>query len=127
MTFQVGSALLDACTLAVVNRGDAYGYNLTRSLKNVIEVSESALYPVLRRLRSDNLLTVYDIPHDGRNRRYYRVTEEGKAKLAEFVAEWEIFKERVDTIFTGGEGLKEINLEIESGGENLLEGGADDE
>jgi PadR family transcriptional regulator PadR len=127
MTFQVGSALLDACALAVINRSDAYGYSLTRSLKSVIEVSESSLYPVLRRLRNDNLLTVYDVSHDGRNRRYYRVTEDGKTKLAEFAAEWRIFKERVDKIFSGGDDADGINLEIDSGEEELSDGGIDNE
>ena len=72
MVFQLGSALLDACVLATLNRGDAYGYVLTQTVKSVVEVSESTLYPVLRRLQKDGALTVYDEPFNGRNRRYYR-------------------------------------------------------
>ena len=71
MTFQLGAALLDACVLAVLSRGDAYGYVLTQQVRQVIEVSETALYPVLRRLQKDGCLDTYDQPHQGRNRRYY--------------------------------------------------------
>ena len=59
MTFQLGAPLLDACVLAALSRGDAYGYSLTQRMKQVVELSESTLYPVLRRLQQGGCLDVY--------------------------------------------------------------------
>lgn len=98
MTFQLGAALLDACVLAVLSRGDAYGYVLTQQVRQVIEVSETALYPVLRRLQKDGCLDTYDQPYQGRNRRYYRVTPQGVERLEEYRQQWRLYKSRVDTI-----------------------------
>lgn len=98
MTFQLGAALLDACVLAVLSRGDAYGYVLTQQVRQVIEVSETALYPVLRRLQKDGCLDTYDQLYQGRNRRYYRVTPQGVERLEEYRQQWRLYKSRVDTI-----------------------------
>ena len=84
--------------------GDAYGYVLTQTVKSVVEVSESTLYPVLRRLQKDGALTVYDEPFNGRNRRYYRLTDIGRERLARYVSEWETFQEGVDKLLLGGIG-----------------------
>ena len=102
MNFQVGAALLDACVLAILSREDAYGYVLTQNVKEILNVSESTLYPVLRRLQKENYLTAYDMPYDGRNRRYYQITDTGKEKLDEFLGQWCEYKEKVDKILTGG-------------------------
>jgi PadR family transcriptional regulator PadR len=98
--FQLGSALLDGCVLAVLSGSDAYGYSLTQSIKQTIDVSESTLYPVLRRLQKDGLLETYDQPHNGRNRRYYRLTAAGAARLAGTVQAWKTFKAQVDALLT---------------------------
>jgi len=102
MTFQVGAALLDACVLAILRREDAYGYILTQNMKEIISVSESTLYPILRRLQKEDCLTVYDVPFSGRNRRYYHITENGKERLVEYIREWKDYKENVDKILSGG-------------------------
>jgi len=102
MNFQVGAALLDACVLALLQREDAYGYVLTQNVKEMFDVSESTLYPVLRRLHKENYLTVYDMPFDGRNRRYYQITSPGKEKLDIYLIEWGMYKEKVDKVLTGG-------------------------
>lgn len=94
--FQLGSALLDACVLAVVSKGDTYGYLLTQEIRNIIDVSESTLYPVLRRLQNEQRLTTYDSPYNGRNRRYYQITPEGKQHLEYLQDNWEHFKAAVD-------------------------------
>ena len=73
----MGAPLLDACVLAVLEKEDAYGYSLTQRMKEVVELSESTLYPVLRRLQQSGCLTVYDKPFQGRNRRYYAITRRG--------------------------------------------------
>ena len=71
MAFAMGTQLLDGCVLAVLARGDAYGYVLTQQVKERLDISESTLYPVLRRLQRDGLLRVYDRPYQGRNRRSF--------------------------------------------------------
>lgn len=103
MVFQLGSALLDSCVLAVLHRGDTYGYVLTQNVKGVIEISESTLYPVLRRLQKDGFLTTYDQPYQGRNRRYYHITEAGKLRLNYYMEEWNDYKGKIDNIFKNGE------------------------
>lgn len=80
MVFNTGAALLDAIVLAVVSHEaeGTYGYKITQEVRLVIEISESTLYPVLRRLQKDECLQIYDMECAGRNRRYYRITEKGK-------------------------------------------------
>lgn len=102
MVFQLGSALLDGCVLSVLNREDVYGYVLTQNIKEVVDISESTLYPVLRRLQKEAFLQTYDEPYNGRNRRYYKITDKGKGKLKEFIQEWKDYKARLDLILLGG-------------------------
>jgi len=99
---QLGFALLDACVLAVLSRGDAYGYILTQNIKRIIEVSESTLYPVLRRLQNEGHLSAYDNSFNGRNRRYYQITDQGRQKLAEYVCQWTEYRAGLDKILVGG-------------------------
>ena len=101
MVFQVSAALLDACVLAVLGQSDVYGYELTQRIKNVMKISESTLYPVLRRLQKEKLVTAYDMPYNGRNRRYYSITQEGRQKLSDYKREWEEYKNAVDRIMGG--------------------------
>ena len=102
MAIQVTGTLLDACVLAQLTRGDAYGYSLTQDIREKLEVSESTLYPVMRRLQTDKCLVTYDEPHSGRNRRYYRITERGLEKHRAYVEEWRNFKKTIDLIIGGG-------------------------
>ena len=97
MIFQIGSALLDACVLSVLEREDMYGYILTQNVKEVVDISESTLYPVLRRLQKENFCKTYDEPYQGRNRRYYSITEEGRAKLEEYKLQWIDYKTAIET------------------------------
>lgn len=90
MVFNTGAALLDAVVLAVVSR-------------EVLEVSESTLYPVLRRLKKDGCLEVYDKQYGGRNRRYYKITSVGIAQLSLYKEEWKQYSQRISGIFEGGE------------------------
>lgn len=102
MAFQVTAPLLDTCVLAILDRGDAYGYNLTQQLRREIDLSESTLYPVLRRLQKDGCLTVYDAQYQGRNRRYYAITPSGRQYLEENRNEWALYREKIDHILWGG-------------------------
>ncbi|GAA0114956.1 PadR family transcriptional regulator [Clostridium senegalense] len=102
MAFQLGAALLDACVLAILMKEDTYGYVLTQQVREIMNISESTLYPVLRRLQKEGCLQTYDQPFQGRNRRYYKVTEEGKIKFKEYFNEWNDYKSKVDKVLKGG-------------------------
>ncbi len=103
MNFQLGSALLDACVLAILHKEDTYGYKLTQEVKDMMEVSESTLYPVLRRLTREGYLETYDQEHMGRNRRYYRLSDRGKRKYKEYMEEWRSFKHKIDMVLERGD------------------------
>ena len=98
MSFPLGAPLLDACVLGVLEQGDAYGYSLTQHMKAVVDLSESTLYPGLRRLQQSGCLTVYDKPFQGRNRRYYAITTAGRALLAGYREEWVRYREQIETL-----------------------------
>ncbi len=104
MVFNTGAALLDAIVLAVVSREPegTYGYKITQEVRQVIELSESTLYPVLRRLQKDECLEVYDQECAGRNRRYYKITERGSAQLSLYENEWKRYSEKITSMFKGG-------------------------
>ncbi|MFI3261207.1 MAG: PadR family transcriptional regulator [bacterium] len=95
MTYLISGKLLDACVLGILQKEDTYGYDLTQKIGNTMNVSESALYPVLRRLSKDNLLTTYDKQFDGRNRKYYQITTEGLHKLEFYKSEWIVYKNTI--------------------------------
>lgn len=102
MTFQLGASLLDACVLAALRQEDTYGYVLTQKVKNAADISESTLYPVLRRLQTDGCLTTYDMPYQGRNRRYYSLTEQGRERVEGYINDWKIFKTKIDSLLEEG-------------------------
>ena len=102
MAIQLGSVLLDACVLAVVMREDTYGYKLTQEVKQIMDVSESTLYPVLRRLQKDSYLRTYDKTFQGRNRRYYTVTEKGREQFQQFYDQWKRMRVKIDEVMDGG-------------------------
>lgn len=105
MKIQITAELLDGLVLAILKQDDYYGYALTQKVKNVIDVSESIMYPVLRRLKKNGDLTTYDKSFQGRNRRYYQITDVGKQRLQEILQLWEEYKSNLDRIFyrKGGE------------------------
>ena len=102
MAIHLGSVLLDACVLAVVMREDTYGYKLTQEVKQIMDVSESTLYPVLRRLQKDGYLRTYDKTFQGRNRRYYTVTEKGREQFQQFYDQWKRMRVKIDEVMDGG-------------------------
>ena len=105
MVFNTGAALLDAIVLAVVckEKEGTYGYKITQDVRQAIEVSESTLYPVLRRLQKDDCLEVYDMECGGRNRRYYKITDKGTAQLKLYQSEWVNYSSKITMLFSGGE------------------------
>ena len=116
MAFKIESSLLDACALAILNRGDTYGYEITQEMKKAIVVSESTLYPVLRRLQKEGLCRTYDKPYQGRNRRYYSITEKGDAQLLEYRKQWSDYRTAIETLMR--EKSNEKANENEGGGNN---------
>ena len=103
MVFTTGSALLDAVVLSVVSLEGTYGYKITQDVRQVMDVSESTLYPVLRRLQKDGFLETYDMEFQGRNRRYYKITSNGMILLDKYRSEWLSYKNNVDKILMGQE------------------------
>ena len=103
MVFNTGTALLDAVVLSVVAQETegTYGYKITQDVRKNMEVSESTLYPVLRRLQKDDFLETYDMEYAGRNRRYYRLTANGMIKLDEYRKSWIDYKRTIDEILLG--------------------------
>ncbi len=88
MDKQLKRGLLDICVLAAIKKEDSYGYKIIKDMKPYVEISESTLYPILRRLESAHFLTVYSVEHAGRLRKYYHITEAGLRKIADFKEEW---------------------------------------
>ena len=106
MVFNTGAALLDAIVLAIVSKeqNGTYGYKITQDVRSVLDVSESTLYPVLRRLQKDECLEPYDMAYEGRNRRYYKLTEKGFAQLNLYKVEWKNYSSKISGLFEGGIG-----------------------
>ncbi|MCH5197474.1 MAG: helix-turn-helix transcriptional regulator [Oscillospiraceae bacterium] len=98
MTFPISAALLDALVLAVVAREDTYGYRITQDIRTAVDISESTLYPVLRRLQKEQNLETYDREFQGRNRRYYHVTPKGRAALELYREEWKLHRKKIEDI-----------------------------
>ena len=103
MVFNTGAALLDAIVLAVVSgkKEGTYGYKITQDVRRAIDISESTLYPVLRRLQKDSCLDVYDMEFHGRNRRYYKITEKGAAQLELYRTECKNYASRISSVLSG--------------------------
>ncbi|MGN0600628.1 MAG: PadR family transcriptional regulator [Oscillospiraceae bacterium] len=111
MAFPVSAALLDALVLSVVSKEDTYGYKITQEIREAMDMSESTLYPVLRRLMKNNFLESYDQEYMGRNRRYYKITDEGSKQLEDYQSEWVIYKEKIDKLMVKSEDNRSENDE----------------
>ena len=88
MDIQLKRGLLDVCVLAAIRKEDSYGYQIIKDIKPWVNISESTLYPILRRLEEAGQLTVRSLEHNGRLRKYYHITASGEAKLEAFEKEW---------------------------------------
>lgn len=88
MDAQLKRGLLDVCVLAAIKSEDSYGYKIIKDMKPYVALSESTLYTILKRLESAHMLTVRTAEHDGRLRKYYHITEEGRKRIADFKVEW---------------------------------------
>ena len=88
MDIQLKRGLLDVCVLAAIRNEDSYGYKIIKDMKPYIELSESTLYTILKRLESAGMLTVRSAEHDGRLRKYYRITNAGIRRIDDFKDDW---------------------------------------
>lgn len=93
MDIQMKRGLLDVCVLAAIRGGESYGYQIIKDIKPYVEMSESTLYPILRRLEAAKMLTVSTAEHNGRLRKYYHITAAGLKRIEAFTKEW---KEIID-------------------------------
>ena len=95
MDIQLKRGLLDVCVLAAMRSEDSYGYKIIKDVKPYVELSESTLYTILKRLENAKMLTVRTVEHDGRLRKYSHITEDGIRRIEEFKDEWK----EVDAIY----------------------------
>jgi PadR family transcriptional regulator PadR len=95
MDIQLKRGLLDVCVLAAIKNEDSYGYKIIKDMKPYIDLSESTLYTILKRLEAARMLTVWTAEHEGRLRKYYRITEAGVKRIEDFKVEWR----EVDAIY----------------------------
>lgn len=89
MDNQLKRGLLDVCVLAAIRDEDSYGYKIIKDMKPYLEMSESTLYTILKRLEEGNMLTVRSTEFNGRLRKYYHITEAGKNRIEEFKVDWD--------------------------------------
>lgn len=92
MDTQRKKGVLDVCVLSVLQKGPSYGYMIIGEVSKCIEISESTLYPLLKRLESAGCLTTYKKDYNGRIRKYYQITDTGLQRISEFLDEWEEMK-----------------------------------
>ena len=88
MDIQLKRGLLDVCVLAAIKNEDSYGYKIIKDMKPYLELSESTLYTILKRLETASMLTVRRVEHEGRLRKYYHITKKGLARIEEFKEDW---------------------------------------
>ncbi|HOI47477.1 MAG TPA: PadR family transcriptional regulator [Bacilli bacterium] len=98
MKTQMKKGILEIFVLGVLNRGDSYGYKIVQDLTPILEISESTLYPILRRLELADAISTYQVEHNGRLRKYYKIKAKGINQLTEFTKEWEDIKQVYDFI-----------------------------
>lgn len=103
MDAQMKKGLLEACVLSAIRDEESYGYKIISELEPYIKISESTLYPILRRLEGGGAVTTHSEEYNGRLRKYFRITPKGRAKIAEFLEDIEEIKRISDFITRGGE------------------------
>lgn len=89
MDVQLKRGLIEVCVLKVLTHGDSYGYQMIKDISNYMDISESTLYPVLKRLEANEMLSVYSVEYNSRLRKYYKITDSGKKRIRDFLLEWE--------------------------------------
>ena len=88
MDIQLKKGLLEFCVLSALQKSDSYGYQIIKDISSCIEISESTLYPILKRLEANNYVETYSVEHNSRLRKYYKITNTGKERIKEFLDDW---------------------------------------
>jgi len=101
MYFPTSSILIEFLILAIIDREDSYGYEISQTIKLVANIKESTLYPILKKLEKAGYMTTYSQEYQGRKRKYYSITQEGKEQLQFLNEEWLTYKETLDGILEG--------------------------
>ena len=99
--YPVSAVLTECLILSVVEQQDSYGYEISQTVKMVASIKESTLYPILRRLETDGYLTTYSEEFQGRKRKYYSITDDGKKQLEFLHQEWNNYRDTIDGIIEG--------------------------
>lgn len=89
MDIQLRRGLLEVCVLTILSKEDSYGYKIVKDLSEHIAITESTLYPILKRLEKQNCVSVYTVEHNSRLRKYYKIEQAGMDKIHEFLNDWE--------------------------------------
>lgn len=98
MDTQLRRGLLEVCVLKILTRDDSYGYQIVKDVSKIIDISESTLYPILKRLEASKCLEVYSVEHKSRLRKYFKITDAGLQRIEDFISEWEKAMEVFDFI-----------------------------
>lgn len=101
MYYPVSSILIEFLILALLKKQDSYGYEISQTIKIVADIKESTLYPILKKLEKAGYVTTYSQEFQGRKRKYYSITNEGKARLPFLQEEWTAYKVTIDSIIEG--------------------------
>lgn len=101
MYYPISALLIECLILAVVDRRDSYGYEISQTVKLVASIKESTLYPILKRLEANNYLVTYTRDYQGRTRKYYSITKDGEAQLEFLKQEWQNYRDTIDGIIEG--------------------------
>lgn len=104
MAIQASTEILEGSVLSLLTHQDYYGYTITKEMQKNYPISESTMYPILRRLKKDGSLTTYDQAYEGRNRRYYQITDSGKERLVQIRQDWIELRTVADKILEGNDG-----------------------
>lgn len=98
MNIQLKKGIVEVCILASLRHEPSYGYKIISDISEIIEISESTLYPILRRLEASNMLETFNKDFNGRTRKYYKITNEGHNKIKDFLNEWDDIQKVLDFI-----------------------------
>ena len=101
MYFPTSSILIEFLIIAIIDREDSYGYEISQTIKLAANIKESTLYPILKKLEKAGYMTTYNQAYQGRKRKYYSITQEGKEQLQFLNEEWLTYKETLDDILEG--------------------------
>ncbi|SER93862.1 PadR family transcriptional regulator [Streptococcus gallolyticus] len=101
MYFPTSATVIEFLILAIVDKDDSYGYAISQTIKQIANIKESTLYPILKKLEKAGYLTTYQQAYQGRKRKYYAITDTGKEQLSFLKKEWQQYKEKVDEIIEG--------------------------